>query len=63
MFLVFPTLFLLIAFLLIDLLDFLSFDELYIFDDESENDGSGSGSPCTCAFPFCSRNTLVLLAA
>ena len=32
----------------------MSFDELYLFDDESDGDGSGSGSPGTRAFPFCS---------
>ena len=31
----------------------MSFEEFYIFNDESDNDGSGSGSPGTCAFPFC----------
>ena len=32
----------------------MSFDKLYLSDDESDNDGSGYGSPSTCAFPFCS---------
>ena len=46
--------FFLSLFFLIDLLEFLSFDELDFFDDESDNDGSGSRSPDTCTFPFCS---------
>ena len=33
------------------LLEFLSFDKLDLFDDDSEDDGSGSGSPGTCDFP------------
>ena len=33
----------------------LSFDKVYLFDDESDNDGSGSRSPGTCDFPFCSE--------
>ena len=39
----------------------MSFDELYLFDDEPDNDGSGSGSPGMCAFPFFSRNPLAVL--
>ena len=35
-------------------MEFLSFDKLYLFDDESDDNGSGTGSPDTCAFPFCS---------
>ena len=35
-------------------MEFLSFDELDLFDDESDNDGSGSRTPGMCAFPFCS---------
>ena len=44
---------------LFDLLKLLSFDELDLFDDESEDDGSGSRSPGTCNFPFCSGNFVV----
>ena len=44
--------FLLIALLFLNLLEFLLFDKLDFFDDESYDDGSGSGSPGTCAFPF-----------
>ena len=58
MFLVFTTLFLLINFILFDLLELLSFDALYIFDDESDDDESGSGSHGTCAFPFCYGNSV-----
>ena len=36
----------------------MSFDELYLFDDESDDDGSGSGSPGTCTFPFFSGNSV-----
>ena len=36
----------------------MSFDKLYIFDDDSDGDGSGSGSPGTCAFQFCSGNSV-----
>ena len=32
----------------------LSFDELYLFDDESDDDGSGPGYPGTCDFTYCS---------
>ena len=35
---------------LFDLLELISFDQFYLFDDESGNDGSGSGSPGTCSF-------------
>ena len=31
----------------------MSFDELDLFDDESDNNGSGSGSSGTFTFPFC----------
>ena len=34
----------------------LSFDKIYLFNDESDNDGSGSGSPGTCDFPFFAGN-------
>ena len=34
------------------LLELVSFDELYLFNDESDNDGSGSGYPSTCTFHF-----------
>ena len=30
----------------------VTFNELYLFDDESDNDGSVSGSSGMCAFPF-----------
>ena len=50
--------FFLSLFFLIDLLEFLSFDGLYLFDDESDDDGSGSGSPGTCNFTFCSGNSV-----
>ena len=46
------------TFLLFDLLELLSFDELYLFDDESDDDGSGSGSADTCDFPFCSDESV-----
>ena len=49
----------LIAFIfLIDLMELISFDDLYLFNDESNNDGSRSGSPGTCDFPFCSYNSV-----
>ena len=41
-----------------DLLEFLSFEKLDFFDDESDNDGSGSGSASTCAFPFFSDESV-----
>ena len=47
--------FLLIIFL-IDLLEFLFFDELDLFNDESDDNGSGSRYPIMCAFTFCSGN-------
>ena len=40
-------------FFLIDLLELISFDELDIFDDESDENGSGCRSPGTFAFSFC----------
>ena len=43
---------------MIDLLELLSFDELYIFHDKSDSDGSGSGSPGTCALPFSSSKSV-----
>ena len=46
------------CFFLIDLLELLFFDELYVFDDESDDDGSGSGSPGTCTFPFFSGKSV-----
>ena len=39
-------------------MEFLSFDGLDLFDDESDNDGSRSGSPGTCNFPFFSGNSV-----
>ena len=36
----------------------LSFNELNLFDDQSDDDDSGSGSPGTCAFPFCSGKSV-----
>ena len=36
----------------------LSFEELYLFDDESDYDGSGSGYPGTCALPVCSDKSI-----
>ena len=36
------------------MLEFILFDKLDLFDDESDDDGSVSGSPGMCAFPFCS---------
>ena len=36
----------------LNLLEFLSFDELDLFDNEDDDDGSGSRSPGTCCFPF-----------
>ena len=38
--------------ILFDLLEYLSFEKLYIFDVDSDHDGSGSGYPDTWAFPF-----------
>ena len=38
----------------INLLEFLSFDELDLFKNEYEDDGSGSESPVLCNYPFCS---------
>ena len=37
----------------------LSFDKLYLFDDESEDDGSQSGSPGMYACQFFSGNSVV----
>ena len=37
---------------LFDLMELVPFNELDLFDDESDNDGYGSGSAVTCAFPF-----------
>ena len=54
----FPTLFLLIVFFLINLLELISFDKLDLFDNEYDNDGSGCGSPVTCAFPFFSDESV-----
>ena len=55
----FPTLVILIAFLFsIDLLELLSFDKLYLFEDESDKYGSGSGSPGKCNFPFFYGNSV-----
>ena len=51
----FPTIFLLLIFSLINLLELLSFDKLDLLYDESNDDGSGSGYPGTCAFPFFSE--------
>ena len=39
---------------LFDLVELVSFDELYLFDDESNNDGS----PGTCNFTFCSDESV-----
>ena len=39
-------------------MEFLSFDELDLFDDESDNDGYGSVSPGTYTFLFCSYNSV-----
>ena len=50
--------FFLLLLFLINLLELLSFGELYLFDDEYDNDGSGSGSPGTCDFPFCSGKSV-----
>ena len=36
----------------------MSFDKLYLFDDDSDDDGSGSGSAGTCTFPFCSGKSV-----
>ena len=57
-FLCFRRLFFLSLFFFIALLELLFFDNLDLFDDESENDGSGSGSPGTYAFPFCSGESV-----
>ena len=45
-------------FFLIDLLDLLSFDELYLFAGEYDDDGYGSGSPGMCTFSFCSGKSV-----
>ena len=37
---------------LFDLLELVSFEELYFFENESDNDGYGSGYPGRCTFPF-----------
>ena len=37
---------------LFNTLELISFDQLYLFDDEYDKYGSGYGSPGTCAFPF-----------
>ena len=58
LFLCFWRFFFLSLFFLIGLLELLSFDELYLFADESDNNGSGSGSPSTCDFPFCSGKSV-----
>ena len=42
----------LLRFFLFDLLQLVSFNELYSFYDESDYDGSDSGSSGTCPFPF-----------
>ena len=47
------TLFFLSRFLLLDLLELLSSDELYLLDAESDDDGSDYGSAGTRAFSFC----------
>ena len=57
-FLSFRNLFFLSRFFFFDLLELISFDELYLFDDESDNYEYGSGSPGTCDFPFCSGNSV-----
>ena len=36
----------------------LSFDGLYLFNDDSDDDGSGSRSPGMCALPFFSGNSV-----
>ena len=43
---------------LTNLLELLSFEELDLFNDESDDDGSGSRSPGTWYFPFCSGNSI-----
>ena len=50
----FLTLFFLSLFSLFYLFELVSFEELDLFDDESDNDRSGSGYTVTCAFSFCS---------
>ena len=45
-------------FFLFDLLELVSFDKLYLFDDEFDNDGYVSGSPGTFAFPFSSNKSV-----
>ena len=57
-FLCFRCFFFLSRFFLIDLLECISFDKLFLFDDESGDGGSGSGSPGTCAFTFCSDKSV-----
>ena len=54
LFFVFLTHFLLFALLFNWFMELLSFDQLYLFDGESDNDGSRYRSPGMCAFQFCS---------
>ena len=54
--------FFLLLLFLIYLLELLSFEKLYFFDDEYDDDGSGSGSPGTCAFTFCSDYSIVCVS-
>ena len=54
----FPTLFFLSRFFLIDLLELLSFEKLDFFDDESDIDGSGSGSPGMWPLKFFSDESI-----
>ena len=39
-------------------MELVPFNELDLFDDESDNDGSGSGSAGTCDFTFCSDESV-----
>ena len=52
LFIVFPTIFILLCFFLLGLLFLLSFDESDSLNDEPEDYGSDSVSVGTCAFPF-----------
>ena len=53
LFLVLPKKVFITRFFFFDLIELVSFDELYSFDDESDDVGSDSGSAGTCNFPLC----------
>ena len=57
-FLYFLHFFFLSRFFFSELIELLSFDELDVFDDDSDNDGSGSRFPGTCDFSFFSGDSV-----